>query len=267
MQFKIGKKDDDNLQRYPTDDLKTANIFSKKLKKELQDFLVGVVLFGSSARRESNEKSDIDILIIVDDIEFQMTQPFIETYRLIMEKVIMNTSMRLHVTSMTLTSFWDHSRAGDPVVVNILRDGISLFDEGFFQPLQKLLRTGKIRPSEESVWKYYARAPKTLSNSRWHVLQASLDLYWAVIDSSHAALMKAGHVPPSPDHISERLEAVFVKNKILEPRYVETMKRFYKLSKMITHREIREINGQEYELYFKEAVDFVTRMRKLIDRL
>jgi len=81
MQFKIGKKDDDNLQRYPTDDLKTANIFSKKLKKELQDFLVGVVLFGSSARKESNEKSDIDILIIVDDIEFQMTQPFIETYR------------------------------------------------------------------------------------------------------------------------------------------------------------------------------------------
>jgi predicted nucleotidyltransferase/uncharacterized protein (UPF0332 family) len=267
MQFKIQKKDDDNLQRYATEDLRIANIFSKRLKEELKDFLVGVIVFGSSARRRTSEKSDIDILVIGDDVEFKMTSAFIETYRLVMEKVIAKTSSRLHVTSMTLSSFWEYSRAGDPVVINILRDGISLFDKGFFEPLQKLLRTGKIKPSEESVWRYYARAPKTLTNSRWHVLQATLDLYWAVIDSAHAALMKAQQIPPSPDHMADMLERIFVKSKRLEKKYAETMKRFYRLSKMITHREIREIKGQEYELYFKEAADFVIRMRKLIDRL
>ena len=267
MQFRIQKKDDDSLQRYATEDLKIANLFSKRLKEEFKDFLVGVIVFGSSARRRTSEKSDIDILVIGDDVDFKMTSAFIETYRLVMEKVIAKTSSRLHITSMTLSSFWEYSRAGDPVVINILRDGVSLFDRGFFDPLQKLLRTGKIKPSEESVWRYYARAPKTLTNSRWHVLQATLDLYWAVIDSAHAALMKAQQIPPSPDHMADMLEKVFVKSKRLEKRYAETMKRFYRLSKMITHREVREIKGQEYELYFKEAEDFVIRMRKLIDRL
>ena len=88
MQFKIQKKDDDNLQKYATEDLKIANLFAKKLKEELKDFLVGVIVFGSSARRRTSEKSDIDILVIGDDVEFKMTSAFIETYRLVMEKVI-----------------------------------------------------------------------------------------------------------------------------------------------------------------------------------
>jgi len=264
MQFKIQAKVDENLQRYPSDDLRIANLFTKKLKNELQDFLAGVVMFGSSARNQTNEKSDIDILVIGNDMDFRMTKDFIETYRIIIENLIAKTSGRLHVTSMTLGSFWEYARAGDPVVVNILRDGISLYDEGFFRPLQTLLKDGRVRPSQESVWRYFSRAPKTLTNSRWHLLQATLDLYWAVIDSAHAALMNKNQIPPSPEHVHDMLHTVFVKHKQLEPKYVETMKRFYNLSKMITHREIQEIHGKEYELYFKEAVDFVNRMKKLI---
>ncbi len=264
MQFKIAAKDDDNWQRYPTDDVRTAKTFAKHLEKELQDFLVGVVLFGSAARKEATEKSDIDILIVGNDLDFKMTKPLIETYRIIIETLIAKTSSRLHVTSMTYTSMWDYAKAGDPVVVNILRDGVALYDTGFFRPLQSLLRQGRIRPSEESLWRYFSRAPQTLTNSRWQVMQATLNLYWAVIDSAHAALMKKNQVPPNPDHVADLLKEVYVKKKELEPKYVETMDRFYRLMKMITHREIKEISGQEYEKYFREASDFVNRMRKLI---
>jgi predicted nucleotidyltransferase/uncharacterized protein (UPF0332 family) len=264
MQFKIGKKDDDALQRYPTEDLRVANEFTKELQKELQDFIVAVVLFGSSARKQTTEKSDIDVLIVGNDVEFQMTNEFIETYKIILEKMISKHSVRLHVTSMTFSSFWDYARAGDPVTVNILRDGVALYDVGFFKPTQMLLRQGRIRPSEESLWRYFSRAPKTLDNSRWHVMQATLDLYWAVIDSAHAALMKKNQVPPSPDHVADLLHEVYVKRNELEPKYVETMRMFYKLSKVIVHREIKEIKGPEYEKYFVQAADFVNRMKKLI---
>ncbi|MBT3298411.1 hypothetical protein HN385_05780 [archaeon] len=266
MEFKIGKKVNENVNLYPTEDLKIANHFTNKLSKELGNFLAASVLFGSGARKQSTNVSDIDILIIGDDLEFKMTREFVETYRIIIENLIAKTSIRLHITSMTLSSFWDYARAGDPVVTNILRDGVSLYDLGFFKPLQSLMKNGKIRPSEESVWRYFSRAPRTLTNSRWHLLQATLDLYWAVIDSAHAALMKHKQIPPSPDHAAEMLNKVFVKNRLLEPKYVETMNRFYKISKMITHREIKEIKGQEYELYYKEAADFVMRMKKLIYR-
>lgn len=265
MEFRIEKRKNENIYKYPTEDMRIAQDFAQKLKSELGDFLVAVVIFGSTVKKTATEGSDIDILVVGNDISFHLTPELIETYRMITENVIQAVSRKLHVTSMTFTSFWEYARAGDPVAMNILRDGVALIDTGFFNPLQMLLKQGRIRPSEESIWRYYGRAPRTLTNSRWHLLQATLDLYWAVIDAAHAALMRKGHVPPSPDHAADILYQKLVKEKLLEPKYVETMRKFYKLSKMITHREVKDIKGQQYDLYLREAAEFVERMKKLIE--
>ncbi|HLC90671.1 MAG TPA: nucleotidyltransferase domain-containing protein [Candidatus Nanoarchaeia archaeon] len=266
MEFAIRKKEDENIHKYPTDDLKIAQRFAQRLKKELGDFLLGVALFGSASRKQTTVNSDIDVLVVADDASYQMTPELIEGYRIIVENLIAEISTKLHVTSMTYTSFWEHTKSGDPVVVNILRDGVALIDSGFFSPLQRLLRMGKIRPSEESVWRYYGRAPMTLLNSRWHILQATLDLYWAVIDAAHAALMRKDQIPPTPEHVADILEKVYVKNKLLEKKYSDTMRKFYELSKAITHREIKEISGQQFDKYYYEADDFVKRMKKLVEK-
>ncbi len=266
MEFKILKKENENIHRYPTEYVEIAEKFAKVLKKELNDFLMGVVIFGSTVRKEATTKSDIDVLVVTDDASFQLTEALVEGYRIIVENAIVKVSPKLHITSMTFTSFWEYVKAGDPVAVNILRDGVALYDKGFFDPLQRLLHHGRVRPSEESVWRYFGRAPKTLLNSRWHVLQATLDLYWSVIDSAHAALMRKNQVPPTPDHVADLLEKVFVKPKLLEKKYADTMRKFYKLSKMITHREIKEVKGAEYEKYYLEADAFVRRMKKLIEK-
>ena len=266
MEFRIQRRENENIHRYPTADLKTAQRFSQLLKNELGDFLLAAVVFGSTARRDTTKKSDIDVLVISDDTTFQINDALIEGYRIIVEKTIGKISPKLHITSMTYTSFWEYAKAGDPVVVNILRDGVALIDSGFFEPLQRLLKQGRIRPSEESVWRYFGRAPKTLLNSRWHLLQATLDLYWAVIDSAHAALMRKNQIPPTPDHVAEMLNKIYVKHKKLEKKYVETMDKFYKLSKAITHRELKSITGPEYEKLYHEADNFVKRMRKLVEQ-
>ncbi|PIN87878.1 hypothetical protein COV12_01470 [Candidatus Woesearchaeota archaeon CG10_big_fil_rev_8_21_14_0_10_32_24] len=266
MEFKVQRKENENIHKYPTEDLKVAEKFADDLKKELQQFLIGVIAFGSMARREAKETSDIDLMVIMDDVTFVVTEPLIEGYKIIVENLIRKTSMRLHITSMTLTSFWEHVKVGDPIIVNILRDGVAIIDQGMFDPLQKLLKQGRIRPSEESVWRYYGRSPKTLLNSRWHVLQAMLDLYWAVIDAAHAALMRANQVPPTPEHVADLLEKVYVKPKKLEQKYADTMRKFYRLSKGITHREIKYVTGLEFEKNYKEADEFVKRMKKLIEQ-
>ena len=43
------------------------------------------------------------------------------------------------------------------------------------------------------------------------------------------------------------------------------MRHFYKIMKMITHREVKEIKGAEYDKYYVQAADFVARMKKFID--
>jgi predicted nucleotidyltransferase/uncharacterized protein (UPF0332 family) len=264
MQFSIQKKKNENIHKYPTDDIKLANDYAKKVKNELGDFLVAAVIFGSTARG-AKDAHDIDVLVIGDDISFQLTDALVQAYRVIVENLTAATSNRLHITSMTFTSFWEYVRAGDPVAINILRDGVALIDTGFFYPLQALLKQGRIRPSEESIWRYFGRAPRTLVNSRWHVLQATLDLYWAVMDSTHAALMRKGGIPPSPEHAADLLYEKLVKTRMIEPEYAETVRKFYRLSKMITHREVKHITGAEYDNYLKEATAFVERMKMFIE--
>ncbi|HLC75123.1 MAG TPA: nucleotidyltransferase domain-containing protein [Candidatus Nanoarchaeia archaeon] len=264
MQFRIEKRENENILKYPTDDVKVAQEFTRKIKAELGDFLVAVILFGSSARGSATDRSDIDVLLVGDDTTFQMTRPLIEGYRIIVENTVQSLSTRLHITSMTFTSFWDYVKAADPVAINILRDGVALMDNGFFNPLQVLLKQGKIRPSEESIWRYFGRSPRTLINSRWHLLQATLDLYWAVIDAAHAALMKKGEIPPSPEHAADLMYQKLIKPKYLEKEYADTIRKFYMLSKQITHREIKEIKGHEYDGHLAEATKFVERMRRFI---
>lgn len=266
MEFTVQRKENENIHRYPTEDLKVAQKFTAQLKKELGDFLLASVVFGSVSRKQSGAKSDIDIMIITDDASFVITDPLIEGYRIIVNNLIQRVSLKLHITSMTFTAFWDHVKAGDPVIVNILRDGLPLLDSGFFDPLQRLLKQGRIRPSEESVWRYYGRSPQTLLNSRWHILQATLDLYWSVIDAAHSALMRKNVLPPTPEHVADLLEKTYVKPKLLEKKYADTMRKFYDLSKKITHRELKEVKGNDYEVLYKEAEAFVKRIKTLIER-
>ncbi len=265
MKFEIHKRQNPNIKNYHPDDMRIAYKFASEMTNEFGNFIRAVVIFGSTARKTKTVNSDLDILVIIDDISTILTPEFTEAYRIVVKKIILRTSVKLHVISLRLTTFWEYIRNGDPIGINILRDGVAIVDTGFFDPLQILLHKGKIRPTPESIWVYFVRAPNTLHNSKWHIMQATLDLYWAAIDACHAALMKIGEIPPTPEHVADLLHDKLVKKKLLEQKYVLTMREMYKVSKMITHREIREIKGYEYDKYFEMVSDLVGRMRKIIE--
>jgi len=265
MLVELQKRKSDNANKYPNDDISLAAKFTKKVYDEFGKFLRAVVLFGGAARGEK-KTNDIDVLVIVDDISLVLSAELTQTYRIVTEKVVSQVSTRIHVTSIKFTTFWELVRVADPVAINMLRDGVALLDTGFFDPLQVLLLQGRIRPTNEAVWTYYSRAPNTLTNSKWHITQATLDLYWGVIDAAHAAVMSTDTIPPTPAHVADLLDEKFCAKGLLEKKYVETMRMFYDLSKKIVHREIKEISGTEYAKYLLEAEDFVNRMRKLIEK-
>ena len=265
MKFDMPKKEHPNLEKYDRSDVDTSYRFANTIYKEMGSLIKAVVIFGSSARKKTTAKSDIDIMVVIDDLSISMNSEVVEAYRVIVNKAVVKVSTRLHVTTLRFTTFLDYMRNGDPIGINILRDGVALIDSGFFEPLQALLKKGKVRPTSESIWTYFIRAPNTLHNSKWHIMQATLDLYWAVIDSAHAALMKHGEIPPTPEHVANLLEDKLVKKKLLEHKYVTIMRNFYNIMKMITHREIKEIKGKEYDEYYRSAESFVKRMREFIE--
>lgn len=271
MEFKINTRHtiEDNKARHNKADIDIVLAFAKEAHKEFKDLVRAIVLFGSTARKAVNDNSkphDIDVLIVVDDVRIEFGPEIVQTYRIILEKIVARTSKRLHVTSLRLTNFWEYVRAGDPIAINILRDGVPIIDTGFFEPLQILLYQGRIRPSHESIQNYLALAPQTLQNSKQHILQATLDLYWAVIDSAHAALMSINEIPPSPAHVADMLDEKLVKKGLLRKQHSYTMRNFYALGKSIMHGELLQVSGDQYDVYYKEAHDFVMDMKTFIEK-
>lgn len=261
MEFKTQDKPSPTKQHYHDTDIKIAYEFAKNVYNELPSLVKAMVLFGSTARGEDTKKSDVDMLILIDDVHLQLTPELLETYKIIVDKKIAEVSTRLHVVTLKLSTFWEYVRSGDPIAINILRDGFALIDEGFFDPLQALLFRGRIRPTQEAINSYYSKSNVTLYNANWHILQGALDLYWAVIDAAHSALMSQGFIPPSPSHVPEMLDREMAQKGLIEEKYVRTMKKFFDLMKKITHREISSMSGSDYDKYRDEAVEFIERMK------
>ena len=157
-------------------------------------------------------------------------------------------------------------RAGDPVAMNILRDSIALIDIGFFDPLQILLSSGRIRPTPEAIWTYFAMAPAAIQRSQTHIDMSIVDLYWASIDASHAALMSLGEIPPSPSHVADLIEEKMVQPGYVKKRYADIMRHLYEVSKRILHRQIANLDGRDYDRYRRLTDDFVKTMRKFIEK-
>ncbi len=254
---------------YEKTDIHIAYTFAKHIWKEFENFCKAIVLFGSSSRQMPGKKEeqhkDIDILIIVDDVSFYITPEVTEAYRAIIEKNIMKISKRIHVTTLKFTSFWDYVRIGDPIVINMLRDGVALIDTGIFTPMQMLLFHGRIRPTKESTMAYISRAPQAVFNSKWHVMQAAIDLYWAAIDACHAAIMKTGNMPPSPKEMPETIKQILVKPGYVSKECPKIIKELYEFSKKILHRELKEVSGKQYDKLLKKSSFLIAEMKSFIE--
>ena len=265
MKFPINRKSNKFQDKYPKMDRDIARKFVSDLYKELGDFISAAVLFGSVSKNKSRKSSDIDILIVLDDVHIDINKDIVEAYRIILQKIVSKHNPdRLHVQTLRLTDFWEYTRAGDPVAINILRDGIALIDKGFFDPLQLLLLNGRIRPSKESIMTYVNMSNAALLRSKLSIDNAIVDLYWACIDISHAVLMKKGEIPVSPGEITKIMTEKLVQTGELEKSYIDIMDHMYQLSKKIIKREVTNLSGKDYEKYVKYTEKYVARLKKLI---
>ena len=264
MRSEIRKKEIPYRANYTTEDYDTARQFASKVYKEFGGFIKGIMIFGGGSQTVT--KGDIDILIIVDNVSFYLTPEIIETYRIIIEKSAIETSNRLHITTLRLTSFWEYIRVGDPIIVNMLRSGVGLIDTGFIFPLQLLLYEGRIRPTEESINAYFGKSKSAFFNGKAKIIQAVMDLYWAVMDCTHAVLMSTGEIPSTPQNAAETLHQKFVVTKKLDKKYPEILKKFYDISRKILHREIKEVNGEMFDKMEKDAKDFIMALKKVVEQ-
>lgn len=244
--------------------------FALKSYKKFKDIIKSVVLFGSVAKNKEKSGSDIDIIVILDDCVVNWDQELIAWYRQEMSEMLaaQNYSTKIHLTTVTLTTFMEEVRTGEPAVINMIRFGEPLIDYGgFFNPLKVLLAKGKIRPTAESVFVTLRRAPMHLAKAKMDIVASIENVYWSMVDASHASLMAAGYVPPSPEYVSEMLEKIFVKKKRLSEKYLKWFDEMYDLTHEILHGNVKYLEGNEIDKYLGRAVEFEKVMREITSKL
>jgi predicted nucleotidyltransferase/uncharacterized protein (UPF0332 family) len=271
---KSKKKEESNktITRKVTLQLKTdsdiAMDFATKTYRRFNKLLKSVVLFGSTVKKDQTAGSDIDIILILDDVTINWDHELIAWYREELDKLLRINPYNkdLHINTIKLSTWWRDLMRGDPVVINIIRYGEAMIDfAGFFEPLKYLLIKGEIKSTPEAIYTCLQRAPAHFERSRVAELNAIEGLYWAMVDSAHAALIAVNISPPSPEHVPLELKNTFVVDGRLKIRYVEWYRDLLILHKKIAHKEITDLKGAEIDIWQKRTEEFISVMAKLVE--
>ncbi|PIO07699.1 hypothetical protein COU59_02900 [Candidatus Pacearchaeota archaeon CG10_big_fil_rev_8_21_14_0_10_34_12] len=271
------EKNEKTGKKYSKKDFPTLNIvsendiamdFATKVYQQFNKIVKSVVLFGSTAKVTNVSGSDIDIIIILDDASVKWDNELISWYREELEKIIMKNpyKKKLHINTIKLTTWFRDILRGDPVVINIIRDGEALIDfGGFFEPLKYLLFSGEIKSTPEAVYSLLDRAPKHIMRSKISELSSIEGLFWAMVDAAHAALISMRRSPPSPEKIPVELKETFVDKGKLKIKYVIWYRDLFLLHKKIAHGEISELRGVEIDEWQDRAEEFLRVMAQLVN--
>ncbi len=250
-----------------TTEREIAMDFAVKVYKRFDKIIKAIILFGSSVKNNSNSTSDIDLIVVIDDAAIQWDDELVAWYREELGKLIATNpyNKEIHINTVKLTTWWSDLMKGDPVIVNVLRYGESLIDVGgFFDPVKALLINGRIKSTPEAIYVALNRAPEHYRRSKSAELGAVEGLFWAMVDSSQAALMSVGIMPPSPEHIALMLKENFVDRKMLKIDYVEWFKNLYVMHRKIVHGDITDIKGAEIDIWQDRTEKFIAVMTQLV---
>jgi uncharacterized protein (UPF0332 family) len=226
-------------------------------------------MMGSVAREEFKPKSDIDVFVVIDDTSFEITPELHDKIDEDLEKIAEKISDKLSVQpSYTLTEFWDYARVCHPIIYNFIKEGIAVYDTGFFTPIKKLLEMGRIPATREAIESYMEGAPKKLMRAKTvKLLMLAEDCYYAMLNTAQAVLMFMGLAPPVPSKAYDDVKKFLVEPGILEPEYAEWLREIIEIRKKIEHKELMDVEGKFVDEWIDKAEKFVNKMFSLLNAL
>lgn len=259
MEMDLEKKGPHNIERVPDQRFRDVRAFVDKVVKENEGMVASVVL-----KRPSVSGERLDLMFVLDDLNSVIFDPQVREFTVAASEMAYGSTLPLHCDAVLASVFWEGFLSRDVDTLQMAREGLVVHDNGFFLPVQDLLVSGKVRPSKESMNVYFVKAERSMKTSNQKVGRAIIDLYWAVTDAAHAAVMVAGITPPSPKHLAEAVRRELVARNLIHKRCAEIVGRFYDSAKRIMHREVFEISGREFDSHLDDADFFLKEIRDFV---
>lgn len=246
--------------------------YAKTIVSKFGRYIKAVVVWGSKTTKKGDkETSDIDTAIIVDDTDVQRMTPKQLKDKLFKKLIEMAYPIEksIHPQPYLLTEFWTYVMKGNPVLHNLIRDGVVVYDTGFFLPLQMLMKRGIMKPSKEAVDKLMMNALDLLKITQETITQKLVyNVYLSAVSSAQAVLMEMGYRTTSPKETPKFVEKFLYKeHKVVNKKDVETIKELVKTWKDVEHKELKEVSGKELDALLEKSKKFTEKMEKELKKL
>ncbi|MCK4634309.1 MAG: nucleotidyltransferase domain-containing protein [Candidatus Aenigmarchaeota archaeon] len=240
--------------------------FSKKVLDKYGPYVKAIVAWGSVVRNEFHSKSDIDVVILIDDTRGNLTKKIRGEIDDFMFKAAEETDKMLSPQPVwTITEFVSMTRRCSPLAYNLLKDGVAVYDTGFFLTHKRLLERGEMPLTKEAVENRMENVPKRLrraQHAKMYIIAE--DLYYACLDSLQAVVMFMGRGPPDANHAAEVGRKYLVENKLTKEETIKIIEDIINFRKKTEHKEVKDIKGEEVDKFIERAKKFVKEMERVL---
>jgi len=257
----LAKKEEQEESKTPRELFEKVVKFTNEARKQYGNIIKSVLIFGSAVKGQMIEGSDADVWVILDDTATKSSEDLNKVNSQLY--LIAHELKDLHIQATPLTQFWEWIRMGSPELVNYLRSGLIIYDSGFIKPVQKMLQMGLIPPSQESITLRARTADVRYKRVVLDIKAMIFDLRYCATDIIQAVVMYFYKAQPDQKAIPEYLERL-VKEKNLEPKYIEKFKELDKLWKDIDHKITKDVTAEHLEKALKLSREIIDRFKEFL---
>lgn len=109
--------------------VKTIAQLKDRLVKEFGDWIESIVLYGSVAKKEAHEDSDVDILLVTRDYDKRLYDKISK----IRTKIDLENNTLTSLVHMSSEELERYIKLGSPFVKSVAEEGVILYDSGIFK--------------------------------------------------------------------------------------------------------------------------------------
>jgi len=111
---------------------KIVTHLKERLVKELPNKIESIILYGSVARNETHEDSDIDILIVT----LNQDRKLYDKISKIRTQIDLDNNTLTTLVQMSKNELEQYLKLGSPFMENVMKEGVPLYDKGFFKKIR-----------------------------------------------------------------------------------------------------------------------------------
>ncbi len=251
-------------QFYISKSKKDAHIVSLGLKEYFKKYFKALALIPGKK---------LKLLIIIDDTDVPLDTKREELKEKILQRIYEILSKynmyKFSVILILVTELVDMLRERNVELFSYLREGLNIYDTGFFLPLKILVKEVKLKPTKEYSDKLIFIGSEMFGIAKGLITTRLMeDLFRGVVAATQALLGELGYRMASPKECIEfAREILWKKENVISEEDAKVVEDVVKAWKKLEHGEVKEYHGKEFKELLDKSEAYVKKVNEIIKKL